>query len=1759
MRNLYSAIWSLLVISTLSTGVFGQTFSNTATLSIPDNNSAGTSSNITVSNAPTSCYSVSVTIPNISHTYYDDLDIMLISPTGQRIILMSDCGGDNSGTGNRNYSFVQGGTILNNGSQPTASGQVSPTDYETGESYPAAWGNSILLTGMNQFTGNPNGLWTLRVRDDFSQDVGSLIGGWSITVSLNALPTSCASLSAPSNGATNVALTQTITWAAVNGATGYDVYFGTNQTLVNNQSVSVLVSSNQPGTSYSPVLAGGTTYYFKIVPRNCAGTVSGCSTWSFTTLTPYNPCTTIPTLTCGAAATSYSMAGSAGAWNSYGGTYPVPGQEKIFQFTPTITGVYNVTMSVSSGYNDLFVKAASSGCNTTGWTYVNDILGTETWGLNLTAGVTYYLMMDDEDVTANTGTISVACPAPPYNPCTSIGNITCGSTTASNNAGGSGAWDSFGGPYTTPGTEKIFTFTAPFTGSYNISVNNLTGYYVDLFVKDASLGCNNGGWTYLNDVAFGTEVSTVTLTGGVTYYIMLDDEDVTAGSATITITCPPPPIPSTDCVNTSLFGSATINPCGVITTISTCSYAGEYSLISGAVSGQVLRFTSSAAGDYITIRSGSSNGPVIAQGSSPLQFTNNFTGTLYAHWNLPLNCQTQNTCRTTTVQVMNGTGGNALDGTFTYSGNPLSISGNTTGACDNSALSASDDLIYAVTVGCAGSYTFSTVGGATWDTYLYLTTAQGGGGTVLAFNDDFDLSNGVLQSTMTAALTAGTYYVVVEGFSSTSSGAFTLNVSGTGSAPSITGSASNATCFGASNGSITATVNGNGNTATATLNGSSFNGSASGLAAGTYTLSASNCWGTSTQTFTVGQPAQLTASVSSNVPNSEVCAGGGMTLTGTIGGDATVTYRWEQYDDFFGWSPITTDANVAAPATVTLDLVDLSGSANYRLVVTSATDVNCTTAGEHYVTVTEDPTLNISSSNVSCNGLADGSVSVELNGGVEGNSYAYSWNNGSLVVSQGASANGLPAGTYNVSVIGSYGCNASASVEITQPETLVASSTSGAIACNGGSTTVTVTGNGGTAPYTGTGTFTVTAGDYSYTVTDANGCTATTSITVGQPSVLTASSTSGAIACNGGTTTVTVSGSGGTAPYTGTGNYTVSAGTYSYTVTDANGCTSTTSITVTEPTLLTANAAVSDAINCFGETGVITVFAGGGTTPYQGTGTFTVTAGDYSYTVTDANGCTSTVDISITEPAALTASSSTSDFNGFGVSCNGGNNGSITVSAAGGVTPYAATGSYNNLSAGTYSYTVTDANGCIASTSNTITEPAALTASSSTSDFNGFGVSCNGGNNGSITVSAAGGVTPYAATGSYNNLSAGTYSYTVTDANGCTATTSNTITEPTLLTANAAVSDAINCFGENGEITVFASGGTPAYTGTGPNVVSAGDYSYTVTDANGCTASVDISISEPTLLVASSSVTDAINCNGETGVITVTATGGTPGYTGTEDFTVNAGTYSYDVTDANGCLASTSTTITEPEVLTVNAGGDETVFYGYGPMECADLSASIDGGTPDYSAMWTSNVSGGGVGTDVTVCPQTNEVYTVTVTDANGCTASDDLSICVVNVECQAGNSDIIKVEMCQIPPGNPNNAHTICVDENAVPAHLAIGCTLGACGELDNCNYLSGMAVQGAAAQKLEAMNPTLALTAYPNPTLTATTVSVTPVDKGEYTIVLTDMTGRVIANIYTGFISDYENRTFEVDMTTLTGGVYVVNVIGGNGIMDNLKIVKE
>ena len=164
------------------------------------------------------------------------------------------------------------------------------------------------------------------------------------------------------------------------------------------------------------------------------------------------------------------------------------------------------------------------------------------------------------------------------------------------------------------------------------------------------------------------------------------------------------------------------------------------------------------------------------------------------------------------------------------------------------------------------------------------------------------------------------------------------------------------------------------------------------------------------------------------------------------------------------------------------------------------------------------------------------------------------------------------AGTYSYTVTDSNGCTATTTGEITEPSAVTASSTYTPIACNGGMSTVSVSASGGTPGYTGTGQFQHGAGTYSYTVTDSNGCTATTTGNIIQPSAVTASSSYEPIQCNGGSTIVTVSASGGTPGYTGTGTFSRFAGTYSYTVTDANGCMATTTGDITQPSVLSASS-----------------------------------------------------------------------------------------------------------------------------------------------------------------------------------------------------------------------------------------------------------------------------------------------------------------------------------------------------------------------------------------------------------------------------------------------------------------------------------------------------------------------------------------------------------------------------------------------------------
>ena len=270
----------------------------------------------------------------------------------------------------------------------------------------------------------------------------------------------------------------------------------------------------------------------------------------------------------------------------------------------------------------------------------------------------------------------------------------------------------------------------------------------------------------------------------------------------------------------------------------------------------------------------------------------------------------------------------------------------------------------------------------------------------------------------------------------------------------------------------------------------------------------------------------------------------------------------------------------------------------------------------------------------SCANQADGSITVSTTGGAAPLSYSI---DGGATYSSSPNFSGLATGSYVVIAKDANGCESTPqTITISGPSALSSASSSTSIACNGGTSTVTVSASGGTAPYFGTGSYTVGAGAYSYTVTDANGCTSVTSGTISEPTAVASSASSTAIACNGGTSIVTVSATGGTAPYSGTGNFTVSAGTHSYTVTDANGCTSDVTITVTEPTQLVASAS-STVIPCFGGTPDVTVSATGGTPPYSGTGLNTVSAGVYTYTVTDANGCTSDVTITVDQPDQIEA------------------------------------------------------------------------------------------------------------------------------------------------------------------------------------------------------------------------------------------------------------------------------------------------------------------------------------------------------------------------------------------------------------------------------------------------------------------------------------------------------------------------------------------
>jgi len=947
-----------------------------------------------------------------------------------------------------------------------------------------------------------------------------------------------------------------------------------------------------------------------------------------------------------------------------------------------------------------------------------------------------------------------------------------------------------------------------------------------------------------------------------------------------------------------------------------------------------------------------------------------------------------------------------------------------------------------------GTATATASNGSTPYTYSWTGAGYGGGG----------------QSTNTATgLASGTYTCTVTTTNGCkSSQTFTI-VNPSVLSSSVTAQA-NVSCNGGSN--ATATVTPSGGTGTYTYSWSPSPGggqgtaSGTGLSNGTYNCTITDQNGCShVQAVTITQPATaLSIAPSSTQTGCGVSTG---SATGTAGGGTgAYTYSWSPAP---GGGQGTNTATSLGGGTYTLTLHDNNG---------------CVQTHSFAITSAAAPSSSITAqSDASCNTSCNGSVTVTPSGGAGGYSYTWSPSGGSA-----ATASSLCAGTYHCTITDLLHCTTVQAVTIIAPAVLSASTSAQTNAnCNGSSTgTATVAPTGGTSAYAynwtgagygggGQGTATATglaSGTYTCTVTDAHSCTYPQVVTITQPTVLSTSiSAQTNVACNGNSTgSATVAPAGGTTSYTynwtgtgyggggqGTGTATgLASGTYTCTVTDAHSCSNAHTVTIVQPVApLSASVSGQSNVACNGGfTGSATVAPAGGTTNYTyswsgasyggaGQGTATATSlsnGTYTCTITDANACSYQQLVTITQPVAPLSGSVTAHTNEL---CNGNSSGSATVTPTGGTTNYTynwsgtgyggggqGTATAVSLAAGSYTCSITDANGCVHNQAITIIQPVVLSSSvSSQSD-----VKCNGGSTGSATVAPTGGTGTYTynwspapgagqGTATATGLANGSYNCTITDANGCTRVQAVSIAQPVApLSSSITAQSNVNCNGgATGSATILASGGTSAYgynwspaPGAGQGTSSAtglsnGTYNVTITDANSCTYIQPITITQPVAALSSSvSAQTNVDCNGgSTGSASVSPAGGTTNYTyswvpapgagqGTASATgLSNGTYNVTITDANSCTHVQPITITQPVVLSSSVSTQTNVACNGGATGSATVAPA--GGTTNYTYSW-SPAPGGGQNT-ATATGLSNGTYTCNITDAHGCTHSQAVAV----------------------------------------------------------------------------------------------------------------------------------------------------------------------
>ena len=488
----------------------------------------------------------------------------------------------------------------------------------------------------------------------------------------------------------------------------------------------------------------------------------------------------------------------------------------------------------------------------------------------------------------------------------------------------------------------------------------------------------------------------------------------------------------------------------------------------------------------------------------------------------------------------------------------------------------------------------------------------------------------------------------------------------------------------------------------------------------------------------------------------------------------------------------------------------------------------------------------------------------------------------------------------------------------------------------------------------------------------------------------------------------------------------LASGTYTVFATDINGCSTTlNNVTVNR----TGNLGVgytSTTASCSGiNNGSITILPPSVYTPLQysinagppqTSNIFSgLAAGSYTISVTDAIGCTGSTNITITQGSGITATFTTTP-----TSCSGANNGTITVTPGGGNFPYQysinggplqSSNTFNGLAPGNYSIGVADVNGCNSSFPVVINQSSALNANVTKTN-----VRCNGAANGTITINVSNGSAPYQysldnvtwqTSNTFTGLAPASYTVYYRDNNACTNSQPVTITQPAVLNTTL-TSNAPRCFGySDGTITVAATGGTISYQYSVDNInwqgsnfltgLSAGPYTVYCRDANGCTATNTITITQPALFTATAAVTDA-SCNGGAdGQITITPTGGTAPYYYSATvptlqllnvIKVAPGTYNILLADANVCVYSIPNVVVGlNNNLSVAASPDVTICEG------TSTQLNVMGNATQFS--WTQGTSLNNANVqNPLAAPSVTTQYIVTAT-LGQCSGNDTV---VVNV-----------------------------------------------------------------------------------------------------------------------------------------------------------------